>query len=233
MSNLIMARYDQQKPITYAELLDSLQDIHGITVSGDTLRHIVRGMPTVKSVIGIPTKSERVAVAPEQIEAWFDELEAKVQGIPREFVFNVDETGCSEQSDSREVRAFVPMSYTSASVPVPVDRHSRRSTFLACIAADGFRAKPFIIVSRATAEAELRLSGYDRSNTHVASPYHAFMTARLFEVWATEGFLPMIEQRRTESHGSGKDEIQSPVEPPIEPGGPHPRRVVRSKCPSS
>jgi hypothetical protein len=164
ISDLIVARYEQQNPITSAELLDTLQYAHEIALSGDTRRHIVRGMPTVRSVIGIPTESERVAVSPGQIETWFDELELKIQGIPREFVFKRDETGCSEHPDRREVRALGPMCYARASLPVPMDRHSKRSTLTACIAADGFRAKPFIIVSRAATEAELRLDGYDRSN---------------------------------------------------------------------
>jgi hypothetical protein len=139
-------------------------------------------MPTAKSVIGLPTASERVAVDPGEIEAWFNKLEEKVQGIPRAFVFNLDETGCSESLDSREVRALVPIDYPAPSVPVPVNRHSKRSTLTACIAADGFRAKPFLIVSQSTAENDLRLSGYDRTHVFIASQENAFMTRSLFEL---------------------------------------------------
>jgi hypothetical protein len=116
-------------------------------------------MPTVKSVIGVSRESERVAVDPEQTEAWFDKLEEKLQEIPRALVFNMEGTGCSEYSDSREVKALVPIDYASPSVPVPVDRHPARSTFAACIAADGFRAKPFVIVLRVSVENTLKLSG--------------------------------------------------------------------------
>jgi hypothetical protein len=68
----------------------------------------------------------------------------------------------------------------------------------------GVRSKPFIIVSRATAQAELRLHGHDRSNTYMASQGHAFMAARLFELSATEVFFPLIDPRRTESNSHGK-----------------------------
>jgi hypothetical protein len=197
MTDLI-TRFREQNPITYAELLDTLQYTRSITLSADFLRHRVRGMPTVKSLIGVPTESERVAVDPGEIEAWFNKLEEKVQGIPRAFMFKVDGTGCWEYSDSREVRALVPIDYRAPSVPVPVNRHSKRSTLTACIAADGFRAKSFLIVSRTTAENELRLSGYDRNNVFIASQENAFMTRSLFELWATEVFFPMIEQLRTE-----------------------------------
>jgi hypothetical protein len=135
MRDLIIQRFQEQNPITYAELLDILQYTHNVLLSGDSLRHLIRGMPTVKSVIGVPTESERVAVQPGQIEAWFERLEQSVAGVPRAFVFNVDETGCSECSDSREVKVLMPIDYARPSVSVPVDRHTKRSTLTACIAA--------------------------------------------------------------------------------------------------
>jgi hypothetical protein len=78
-----------------------------------------------------------------------------VDGVPCEFLFNVDETGDSDHSDSREVRVIVSIDFGELSLPVPFDRHSKRSTFVACIAADGFRMKPFAIVDHVTAEKEL------------------------------------------------------------------------------
>jgi hypothetical protein len=59
----------------------------------DTLRYILARMDSGKTVIGIPTEVERVAVSPADIEAWFDMLEAAVRNVPRQFIFKVDETG--------------------------------------------------------------------------------------------------------------------------------------------
>jgi hypothetical protein len=53
MTDLITTRFREQNPIRDAEILDTLQYARGITLSGDSLRHRVRGMPTVKSVIGV------------------------------------------------------------------------------------------------------------------------------------------------------------------------------------
>jgi hypothetical protein len=44
---------------------------------------------------------------------------------------------------------------------VPVDRHSKQSTFVGCISADGSAMKAMIIVDRAIMEADLNLYGYD------------------------------------------------------------------------
>jgi hypothetical protein len=194
--NLVNSRFHERKPISYSELLDLLQYDHHFAISADTLRHIVKSMDSIKTVIGIPMEAERVAVDPGEILAWFDRLRNVVDGVPREFVFNMDETGCSDQSDSRELRVIAPIAYRDPSVRVPYDRHSKRCSFVACIAADGFRMKPFAIVHRVTAEKEIKYYGYGDSNVQLAYQPNAFMTRPLFELWARTVFFPTIEQRR-------------------------------------
>jgi hypothetical protein len=112
-------------------------------------------MESVKTIVGQPMEAQRVVVNPDEISSWFERLGSMVDSVPREFFFNTDETGCSDHSDSRDVRAIVPVDFGEPSVPGPFDRHSKRSTFVAYIAADGFRMKPFAIVDRVTAEKEL------------------------------------------------------------------------------
>jgi hypothetical protein len=86
-------------------------------------------------------------------------LGRRIAGVPRQFVFNVDETECSNFSDKPETTMLVSSIYEARSVRIPVDRHAKRSTLTACIAADGYRARPFVIVERHTAEMELSSYG--------------------------------------------------------------------------
>jgi hypothetical protein len=58
--------------------------------------------------------------------------------------------------------------------------------------------KPFVIVDRATVEAEVGLYGYDSSNVFLASYENPFMTTRLVELWAREVFRPAAAHRRVE-----------------------------------
>jgi hypothetical protein len=76
-------------------------------------------MDSVKAIVGRPMEVERVAVSPDQISEWFDRLSSIVDGIPREFVFNMDETGCSDSTDSREVRVIAPIGYPEPWIAVP------------------------------------------------------------------------------------------------------------------
>ena len=204
IAELVDSRTQQRNPVTYPELLDLLESQHRVVLSADTLRHVIRNMDSVKTITGYPMEAERVAVNPDDISAWFNRLGSIVEGIPREFVFNMDETGCSDDSDAREVRVIAPAAYPDESIPVPYDRHSKRSTFVACIAADGFRMKPFVIVPRATAEKELKYYGYDESNIVLTSQTNAFMTTALFDYWATTVFFPTVDHRRRDLAYHGK-----------------------------
>jgi hypothetical protein len=68
--------------------------------------------------------------------------------------------------------------------------------------------KPFVIVDRATVEAEVGLYGYDSSNVFLASQGNAFMTTRLFELWAREVFFSAVAQRRAEFGYTGRALLQ-------------------------
>jgi hypothetical protein len=46
-------------------------------------------------------------------------------GVSQRFVFNVDETGCSEHFNGHEVTVVLPIDYPDPSVPVPVKRHTK------------------------------------------------------------------------------------------------------------
>jgi hypothetical protein len=56
-------------------------------------------MKAVKTLIWRPMEAKRTAINPDETSEWFDGL--SYAGVsPREFVFNVDQPGCSGHSDS-------------------------------------------------------------------------------------------------------------------------------------
>jgi hypothetical protein len=98
MIEFVHTRCAEHNAVTCAELVDSLEYDHGIIMSGDSLRHIVRSMATVKYLVGIAKDSERLDVDASEIDAWYNILSEKLKGASRRFVFNVAETCCSETS---------------------------------------------------------------------------------------------------------------------------------------
>jgi hypothetical protein len=69
LDNLIRTRFKERKPITSAEVLDSLQYDRQVVLTADTLRHIIRQMESVETIVGQPMEAERVAVNPNEISA--------------------------------------------------------------------------------------------------------------------------------------------------------------------
>jgi hypothetical protein len=95
-------------------------------------------MAAVKNVTGIHMKRERVQRNQEAVAAFDDEFEAVSEDITAAFVWNMDESGCSVWADKQgEYRVRVPDSYEGDWTCVPFDRHSKRSTLVGCISADG------------------------------------------------------------------------------------------------
>jgi hypothetical protein len=97
-----------------------------------------------------------------------------VEGVPRQFIFNMDETGSSDYADRREITALVPARSTATSVPVPVDPHRLHRC----------RRVPNAAVRDRIAG--LAYYAYDYHNVAIVSQENAFMTSSLFEIWADE-----------------------------------------------
>jgi hypothetical protein len=62
---------------------------------------------------------------------------------------------------AEEYRVLVPENYDGDWMYVVVDRHSKCSTLVGCISADGSSMRPMTIVDRVTMEADLNLYGDD------------------------------------------------------------------------
>jgi hypothetical protein len=80
--NLIRARFEEPKPITYAEVLDPLQDDYQVVLTTETLCYSIRHMESVKTIIDQPMEAERVAVDPDEITARFKRLNSMGEAFP-------------------------------------------------------------------------------------------------------------------------------------------------------
>jgi hypothetical protein len=196
MKATIISRYTAKRPISFPEIIDMVQIKYQITLSLDTLRHIIYGIPELKTVIGNPKDARLVFVSDEDLILWYKTMKILLKRIPAAFVFNMDETGCNEWVDSGKLTVVVPNTYEEDEIDVPVDRHSKRSTLTAAIAADGGVLKPFISVDRHTIDDDLLINGYFSSIVEIVHQENAFMSTYLFDQWANEIFFPSLKYKR-------------------------------------
>ena len=85
----------------------------------DTLRHFCRNIKEIKSVDGVPMEKNRIEVNIDDLKQKYNELDNHLKNIPGEFVFNVDESGCSEWIDAQAIKVLVPSDLHTHTVCVP------------------------------------------------------------------------------------------------------------------
>jgi hypothetical protein len=95
ITDVVQARFTEKKPVTYRLLQDAIEWHFKISMLTDRLRHICRDMPGVKRVVELPVDRARIQYDQNAIAAFYDELEAAIEGPPAEFFYNVDESGRS------------------------------------------------------------------------------------------------------------------------------------------
>ena len=200
---IVYEQFQKKNPINYDFLQEAIWKQYNITVLSDTLRHFCRNIKEIKSVDGVPMEKNRIEVNIDDLKQKYNELDNHLKNIPGEFVFNVDESGCSEWIDAQAIKVLVPSDFANSSIKIPKDRNSKRVSLVGCIAADGEALKPMLIIPRKTIESELALYGYNSNVVSYAYQEHSFMTSKIFEQWANEIFFPYVIEKRKRLHYNG------------------------------
>lgn len=98
----------------------------------------------------------------ESIEKYYNDFEQLLESriIPSAFIFNIDEVGFAEWSDSAHISVVVPADAKEDEIKVPIDCQGKQASFLAGISANSDTLTPAITVPRKTIETELFENGY-------------------------------------------------------------------------
>ena len=204
ITEVVRTQFEQKNPVTYDFLYEALQKKFNVRVKRDTLRHFCRSIKEIKAIDGFPMEKERVQVRREDIEQYYRELAEYLANIPGDFIFNVDEAGCSEWTDTHVMRVLVPSGYDQKNIKIPRDRMAKRASLVGCICADGSVLKPMVILPRKTIEAEMQLYGYNKRNAAFAYQENSFMTMKIFEQWGEKIFFPHVDAKRKEMNYGGQ-----------------------------
>jgi hypothetical protein len=80
--------YMSKRPATYERIADYLECELGVVMNVDALRHVVARNPNLKCVVGRPMERERVEVAIQEIEAFYERLQTMIPSLPASFIVN-------------------------------------------------------------------------------------------------------------------------------------------------
>ena len=191
--------------LSMSEISDYISMSFGKFINTDTLRHIFRTRLTdeFKTCIGIPLDQDRFCATLDDIENNLTELSDTIDGVPSNFVFNVDEVGHSEYADSFEKYVIVPASYSGKTAPYPVKKNGKHASCIACISPTGMACKPLFTVPRLTVDPQL----YDKlpfDSFEIVHTDSGYVNTAVFHFWLTDIFFPYLRKLRDETGYKGK-----------------------------
>jgi hypothetical protein len=91
----------------------------------------------------------------------------------------------------------------SSNVSISFDRPLKRATMAVRIAANGWRAKPFVMIDRAPPMSDLFHSGFSERDTVVCREQNGSMTQNLFSQWADVSHVFVQENGERDSVNVG------------------------------
>jgi hypothetical protein len=194
--NLIQLYFERKEPVSIRFLLEQIEMNFNISLSADTMLHIVNRMAECKIVDGIPMERARVMADPTVIDIFCAELATIIEGVPADFIINVDETGCDDFADARPEKVIVPATYADDTIPIPADRAMKRATLVGAIVAIGTVLKPMIIVQRKTIALEVQKWGYRDDRVMFVHQENGYITTTRFGQWIQEILIPYVRQQR-------------------------------------
>lgn len=134
----IKKKFEKQASPDIPMLSNWIYKKFSISISFNTLHHIIASTDLMKVCTGVPIESTRAEVPLSIIEDHYDRLESYLEraNIPPEFFCNVDETGFQDLADKCNQMVVVPADFAEDETVISVKMNMKRATMIGAICAD-------------------------------------------------------------------------------------------------
>ena len=141
-------------------------------------------------------EEERVSSSDDEIDKFYDDLEALLPFVDYRFCYNLDETGQVDAKDTQAIHVIVPKTIKKEAVKLPFDRSSKRFTILHTISTDGKSLEPFIIIPRKTLKGDFFIY-FDKDERNMMKyQENSFITDTLFMYFMEINFMSSLKAKR-------------------------------------
>jgi hypothetical protein len=83
ITDLVTQGFSEKIPVTMDYLLDQIDRRFDVSVSSDTMWHIVGRMPGIKTVQGVPMDKNRIMVSREVVREDTQKVAKEVERVPK------------------------------------------------------------------------------------------------------------------------------------------------------
>lgn len=154
------------------------------------------------TAIGVPLDRNRLNGSEDDIDIYYDLLEADVTRVNPSFIYNLDEVGFQDFVDSKSVTEIVPENFPSEKVNISCDRNEKRCSAHVSISLDGKNVPPTLILPRLTIDSEV-YSVLPKNCFKAFSQINGFLTTAIFLKWWQNVFLPHLQLKRIKYNYNG------------------------------
>lgn len=207
VANYIQTLHSATNPIfpTYNDISFYITNKFNKTILDDTLRHIIKNKfgHLFKIITAKAQEDGRFYVCPNEIEENLNLLASEVNGVPPDFVFNLDEVGCHDFADAHDKYVIAPITYDESSTTYPVTRQNKRCSAIVCISLNGLACRPQITIPRVTVDSQI-YKYIPPSSFQIASSSSGFVNTETFSLWIKYVFLPHLHNLRQQTGYRGR-----------------------------
>ena len=184
-----------KNPLTLGDIVARLLEKNRETTK-EAVRKGLKRRDAFKIIEASPVNACRLRIDDEKVLRFHQTTEALLRDVPAAFVFNMDETGINEYANAKKKQVVVPKSDPREKMDYPVERNTKSSTLVACIAADGTGIPPLLVVKHRTFREIIEEMCWTEEKVTFAHSDSGFITREIFMRWLREVFIPNVNERR-------------------------------------
>lgn len=150
--------------------------------------------------------SKRIEANILSIDLNLNILSELIEGVPIQFIINIDEVGNQDFADAEIKTLIAPAEYSKLYAYYPVTRSSNRSSCIAAISPAGLVCIPQIAVTRTTLDTEI----YEHlpvDSVQIVHTDNGYINSNSFENWFKTIFLTALHELREKYKYNGKTVI--------------------------
>ena len=155
LEKVIQYYHDNHQYTKYDEIAEFIFERFSISIDIESCRKYIQNNCHFDTAIGVPLDRNRLNGSEDDIDIYYDLLEADVTRVNPSFIYNLDEVGFQDFVDSKSVTVIVPENFPSEKVNISCDRNEKRCSALVSISLDGENVPPTLILPRLTIDSEV------------------------------------------------------------------------------
>lgn len=194
----VATRAAQKDPMTRREIMQYIYQRWGVEISKRTVNRMIKTRPELSSCVALPMEKARAEVTRAELEEFYRQLAANIEGVLPESIVNLDEVGFSRKSRAAPLSCVIPSELEGCRIEyIPREDTDSTFTILAAVTLVGESLLPYIVapVKSLPNEVLVNTTWVDRDCV-LDFNRSGFANGMIVNQWYAKVFTPWLEKHR-------------------------------------